>query len=176
MASMRTLVLLAAPVLFAASPTVQEAKKFLDDAETKLMALSVEASRAGWVQENFITDDTEALAALANERQISENVRLAKAATRFDRVKLPPEMARKMQLLKLGLTLATPSDPAESAEATRLAAALDGAYGKGKYCRPDGKCLDVNDITRAMANSTDAAELLDVWRGWHTISPPMRDG
>ena len=140
------------------------------------MALSVEASRAGWVQENFITDDTEALAALANERQISENVRLAKAATRFDRVKLPPEIARKMQLLKLGLTLATPSDPAESAEATRLAAALDGAYGKGKYCKPDGKCLDVNDITRTMANSTDAAELLDVWRGWHTISPPMREG
>jgi peptidyl-dipeptidase A len=176
MAFMRTLILLTAPVLFAASPTVQEAKKFLDDAETKLMALSVEASRAGWVQENFITDDTEALAALANERQISENVRRAKAATRFDRVKLPPEMARKMQVLKLGLTLATPSDPAESAEATRLAAALDGAYGKGKYCKPDGKCLDVNDITRIMANSTDAAELLDVWRGWHTISPPMRDG
>ena len=25
-----------------------------------------------------------------------------------------------------------------------------------------------------MASSTDPAELLDVWKGWHTISPPMR--
>jgi peptidyl-dipeptidase A len=172
---MRILIFLLAPVLFAASPTVQEAKKFLDSAEEKLMALGIEANRAGWVQENFITQDTEALAALSNERQITEGVRLAKAATRFDRLKLPPDMARKLQLLKLGLTLAAPSDPKESAEVTRLAASLDGAYGKGKYCKPDGKCLDVNDITRIMAESTDAAGLLDVWRGWHAISPPMRD-
>jgi peptidyl-dipeptidase A len=171
---MRTLILLVAPVLFAASPTVQEAKKFLDDAEEKLMALSIEANRAGWVQENFITQDTEALNALANERQIAEAVRLAKAATRFDHLKLPPDLARKIRVLKLGLTLATPSDPKESAEATRLAASLDAAYGKGKYCKSEGKCLDVNDVTRIMAESTDASELLDVWKGWHAISPPMR--
>ena len=138
------------------------------------MALSIEANRASWVQENFITQDTEALNALANERQIAEAVRLAKAATRFDHLKLPPDMARKIRVLKLGLTLATPSDPKESAEATRLAASLDGAYGKGKYCKSDGKCLDVNDVTRIMAESTDASELLDVWKGWHAISPPMR--
>jgi peptidyl-dipeptidase A len=171
---MRTFIFLVAPMLFAASPTVQEAKRFLDDSEEKLMALSIEANRASWVQENFITQDTEALNALANERQIAEAVRLAKAATRFEHLKLPPDMARKIRVLKLGLTLATPSDPKESAEATRLAASLDGAYGKGKYCKSEGKCLDVNDITRIMAESTDASELLDVWKGWHAISPPMR--
>ena len=26
-----------------------------------------------------------------------------------------------------------------------------------------------------MANSTDPEELKDLWVGWHTISPPMRD-
>src|SRR5207302_7314318 len=46
---------------------------------------------------------------------------------------------------------------------------------KGKYCPAGGKpCMDVNDITKVMANSTNAAELLDVWKGWHAISPPMR--
>ena len=99
---MKLLLFLLAPVLFAAQPTLQEARKFLDEAEPRIDKLNIEASRAGWVQENFITDDTEALAALANERAIAEAVRLAKAATRFDKLKLPPDMARKMMLLKNG--------------------------------------------------------------------------
>src|SRR5579864_5118112 len=53
MASMRTLRLsaalaLVAAGLFAAQPTVQEAKKFLDDAEKKLLALGNEAGQASW--------------------------------------------------------------------------------------------------------------------------------
>jgi peptidyl-dipeptidase A len=161
--------------LFAAAPTVQEAKKFLEDAEKKLFALGYEAGQASWIQSTYITDDTEAVAARANERAIAESVRLAKAATQFDRLKLPPDMARKMMLLKVGLTLAAPADPAESAEVTRLAASLEGAYGKGKYCPGAGKpCLDIEAVTRIMATSTNPAELLDAWRGWHTISPPMR--
>jgi peptidyl-dipeptidase A len=172
----KTLVfVLASAVASAQSPSVQDAKKFLDDAESKLGVLSVEAARADWVHANFITFDTEALASAADQRAIDEGVRLAKGAARFDHVNLPPEMARKMKLLKLGLTLATPADPKESAEATRLATSLEGTYGKGKYC-PGGnrKCLDIEDITRIMATSTNPAELLDAWRGWHTISPPMR--
>jgi peptidyl-dipeptidase A len=82
-----------------------------------------------------------------------------------------------MKLLKLGLTLAAPSDPKESAEVTRLASSLEGVYGKGKYCKsgPSEKCLDIEDITRIMANSTSPAELLDAWGGWHAIAPPMRE-
>jgi Oligoendopeptidase F len=58
---------------------------------------------------------------------------------------------------------------------TRITAGMEGAYGKGKYCPPGkDKCLDLEEITRIMANSRDAAELLDVWRGWHAIAPPMR--
>jgi peptidyl-dipeptidase A len=169
------LLVLASAFVSAQSPSVQEAKKFLDDAESKLGVLSEEAARADWVHANFITFDTEALASAADQRAIDEGVRLAKGAARFDHVNLPPEMARKMKLLKLGLTLAAPADPKESAEVTRLATSLEGTYGKGKYC-PGGnrKCLDIEDITRIMASSTNPSELLDAWRGWHTISPPMR--
>ena len=159
----------------AAAQTVADAKKFLDDAETRLLALTTEASHADWIRENFITYDSETLSAAVDERQIAEGVRLAKAAVRFDHVKLPPDMARKMMLLKLGLTLAAPSDAAESAEVTQLAAKLDGLYGKGKYCPDDKKpCMDIEAITRVMATSTDPKELLDAWTGWHTISLGMR--
>ena len=129
----------------AAPPTVEEAKKFLDGVEERMLTLANEASRAGWVQSTFITDDTETLAALANQRLIAATVNYAKEATRFDKVQLPPDMTRKMLLLKLSLDLAAPADPKESAEVTRLAAAMEGAYGKGKYCPPGrDTCLDLD--------------------------------
>jgi peptidyl-dipeptidase A len=160
------------------APSVADAKKFLDEAESRLFALSNESGRASWVQSNFITDDTEALSALASERLIETAVELAKAATRFDKVALPPDMARKMKLLKLSLTLAAPANPKERTEVTKIASALEGMYGKGKYC-PGGtgdksKCLDLQDITKIMANSRDEKELKDVWKGWRTVSPPMK--
>src|SRR5262249_8483579 len=84
-------------------------------------------------------------------------------------------MARKMMLLKNGLVLAAPSNAPESAEVTRLASSLEGKYGKGKYCPEGGKpCMDMKAITRVMPTSRDQQETLDVWNGWHQISPPMR--
>src|SRR5688572_7741265 len=119
-----------------AAPTVAEAEAFLDAAEQKLLALWVERDRAQWVQSTHITYDTELLAAKANERAIAATVALAKEATRFDGLKLPPEAARKLLLLKLALTLPAPSDPAETEELTQIAASLEGTYGRGKYCPP----------------------------------------
>jgi peptidyl-dipeptidase A len=159
---------------------VDDAKKFLADAEDKLMALGVEDQHANWIHENFITDDSDAISSKADQRAIDASVQLAKDAVRFDKVQLPDDMARKMKLLKIGLVLATPSDPKESEEVTKLGTSLDSTYGKGKYC-PDRlkndekkKCLDIEDITKIMATSTKPDELLDVWKGWHAISPPMR--
>ncbi len=168
-----------AALAFAAPPTAQEAKKFLDDAEKKLFDLSLDAGQAAWVQSTYITDDSEAVAARANERSIAESVRLAKGTVRFDKLNLPPDQRRKMNLLKYGLVLAAPANPAESGEVTRLGASLEGTYGKGKYCPPDKAstakpCMDIEAVTRVLATSTDPQELLDAWRGWHTISPPMR--
>ena len=80
-----------------------------------------------------------------------------------------------MKLLKLSLTLATPADPKESEELTQIVSSMEGTYGKGKWCPPGkDKCLDIEDITRVMANSRDPNELRDAWVGWHAISRPMR--
>ena len=86
---MKRLLLLLAPVTFGAGLTVQDAKKFLDEAEAKLLILSNESGRADWVHSNFITDDTEAIASEADEKFIAEGVRLAKGAARFDGMALP---------------------------------------------------------------------------------------
>jgi peptidyl-dipeptidase A len=157
-------------------PTVAEAQAFMDEAEGTLLDLAVFAGRADWVKSNFITEDTELVAAREDERAIAATVDLTKRATRFDKLQLPPELARKFKLLKVALTMATPADPKEAAELTQIVSSMEGTYGRGKYC-PGGdqsKCLDLEDITRIMATSRDPNQLLDVWRGWHSIAPPMR--
>jgi peptidyl-dipeptidase A len=159
------------------TPTSAELQKFLDDAEARLNKLAVKGSRAGWVQETYITDDTEAISAEANDEGLAAITELVKASRKYEGVKATPEQARKLLLLKLSGFFA-PDNPKERAEMTELAAWLDGAYGKGKYCPKSGpyagKCLGQSDMESAMAETRDPAVLLDLWMGWHTISPPMR--
>jgi len=156
-------------------PTPADARKFIDDAEQKLLALRIPQARADWIKATYITDDSEAVAALLDERAINAAVDYAKQATRFDGLHLDPVTARKIKLLKLSLTVATPADPTESAELTRILASMEGAYGKGKYC-PGGPttCKDLEQLSRFMIDNRDPQQLLDVWTGWHAIAKPMR--
>jgi len=160
------------------APTQAEAEAFMKNAEAQLLDLSVRAGRASWVQENFITDDTEAMSAQAQEKLTAVVTQLALDARRFDNMTLPPALRRKFVLLKLSLTAPAPNNDAERKELTEIATWLDGTYGKGKYCKPqaDGKqkCLSINDLSRILATSTNPDELLDAWVGWHKISVPMR--
>ncbi len=50
-----------------APPTVEEARKFTDDAENRLLDLWIKASAREWVHETFITHDTEQIAAEADQ-------------------------------------------------------------------------------------------------------------
>jgi peptidyl-dipeptidase A len=81
-----------------------------------------------------------------------------------------------MDLLKLALVMVTPADPKEAEELTKIAASMEGAYGRGKWCPGEGApCLDVEAITQVMAESRDPKRLLQVWEGWHAIAPPMKN-
>ncbi len=159
------------------APTPEEAKKFIEDAEQKLFDLGVKASRASWVQENFITDDTEQIAADANEVVNTASAKYAKEAHRFDNAKLSPELARKRLLLELATNFPAPDDPKAQKELAQVMASLDGDYGKGKWC-PDGDkkpCMDVTAIEHLMATSRNPDELKRAWIGWNAIGAPMRD-
>ena len=163
--------------------TAAEAKTFIEGVEKRLLDLGVRSERANWVQENFITEDTEEIAADARKNFIAAVTEEALKAKRFDGLKLADDVQRKLHLLKLGVELPAPTNPADQTELSDIAAWLESTYGKGKYC-PEGAasagdasgagCLDINDITRTMAESRDPQRLLEVWNGWHTISPPMR--
>jgi peptidyl-dipeptidase A len=153
----------------------------VQSAESELATLNVEQQRNEWVQENFITYDTQILASNATARQVSASVDLAKDAAKYDGLTdLPYDIRRKLDLIKLsvtntGLSAAAPSDAAKTAELTRIATALTAAYGSGRYCPKATECLSIEDIAATMETSRDPKKLLAVWRGWHEVAKPMRN-
>ncbi|MBP7587534.1 MAG: M2 family metallopeptidase [Thermoanaerobaculia bacterium] len=172
------------PAVFAAEPaakpaaaTVAEAEKFMAEAEARLLKLFIARDRAQWIAATYITEDTETLAAQANELVIAASMELAQRATRFAGLKLPAALERKMGLLKSSQVLPAPADAAKREELTQLAAELEGMYGRGKYC-PEGKagddCLDLGELSDILSSSRDPKQLEMAWTGWHSISRPMR--
>lgn len=163
-----------------AEATVEEARRFMDEAEARLLKLWISRDRAQWVAATHITVDTETLAAQANEAVIAATMELAAKSRRFAGVALPPDLERKMSLLKTSLVLPAPSDAAKREELTQIAAELEGMYGRGKYCPPEttasgADCLDIGALSKILATSRDSRELEKAWSGWHAIARPMRD-
>jgi peptidyl-dipeptidase A len=159
------------------APTSADATKFLDEVDRTSTRLSIEANRAGWVTQNFITTDTEAMDARATQASADASSRFAKDAVRFDKIDVTPEQRRQLDLLKVSLVLATPSNAKEAEELTALVSAMRGEYGRGKWCRDPAKpdsCMNIDDITKLLATSRVEKDVRQAWEGWHTISPPMK--
>jgi len=159
------------------APTAAEAKAFLDNVNATTLTLGNAASRAGWVQQTYITDDTEGISAQASQAANDAGSRFAKEATKYDKVEVPPDQRRQLTLLKTALVLATPSDPKESDELSKIMARMESTYGKGRYCADPAKpdtCKNIDDVTKILAVPGDEKKLRAAWEGWHTISPPMR--
>jgi peptidyl-dipeptidase A len=160
--------------------TVAGAQEFMNRAEEELADLAVKASRAAWVAATYITHDTEALSADAQTEYSVAVQRLATEATRYGKLNLPPELRRKFEKLKLALAAPPPADSAKAAELTRIAVSMESDYGRGTWCRPKKngggeECLQINELSRILAESQDPEELAAVWEGWHAIGAPMRD-
>jgi peptidyl-dipeptidase A len=166
-----------APATPQRAATPEDARTFLAQTNRELLRLLTEANRAGWVQGTYITPDTEALAARANEQLVNAVTRYAREARRFDNITLPALERRQLDVLKKSLTMTAPPDPEEAEELTRLVASMEGAYGSAKYC-PNGAtgdaCLDIEKITEILAENRDPARLQEVWEGWHSTGAPLR--
>jgi peptidyl-dipeptidase A len=150
---------------------------FLKEANERLLRLSNEDNQAGWVQQTYITVDSEAVSARADQAYISAITDYAKKAAHLDGSKASADEQRQLMLLRNTLTMAAPADEKEAGELTQLVTGMGGAYGRGKYCPGNAtgdNCLDIEKITEILAKDRNPARLREVWEGWHTISPPMK--
>ncbi|WP_339333644.1 M2 family metallopeptidase [uncultured Maricaulis sp.] len=161
----------AAPDTGAAAPTVADAAQFLSDAEDELRAFSEFGSRTAWVQNNFITYDTNWLLERMSTQGTEMSVRLATETARYNDLDLTTEMSRKMNVLRAGITLPAPSDSAAAARLSELTTRMGSAYSTG-LMEIDGEMVDHNELENIMRTSRDPEFLSHVWSGWRDSYGP----
>jgi peptidyl-dipeptidase A len=161
-------------------PNADDAKQFTTRVNGELKTVWTKAARASWVANTYITDDTEKMAAEADEAVMAYlGKAIPEAATLKDVPELEPDVARQLKLLRLSSSLPAPNDPAKRQELAEIASKMTSMYGKGKWCPPgeavgSPKCQDLNQLSATLAKSQNYDELQAAWEGWRTVSVPMR--
>jgi peptidyl-dipeptidase A len=162
--------------LAACSPpvTVEDARTFIEAAEAEIDEQLEYASRIFWVRATFINDDTDWLATRVGAEETTRAVRLANGTKRFDGLDLPEDLARKMNMLRAGITLPAPSREGAAEELSEISTWLESTYARGTFSL-DGEKLDLQGAEEIIDNSRDPERLVAAWEGWRTVSPVMRD-
>ena len=155
--------------------TAASAHEFVMRVNAELGALANEVEQADWVQATYITPDTQAIAARANEAYLARFSAEVEAAKRLAGLDIDPEDARALELLRLDVSAPAPADPAQRAELTRLAARLEAGFGAAKVClEGQDHCMSVDELGEIMARSRDYDELTRIWTAWHDSAAPQR--
>jgi len=157
-------------------PTVEDAQKFIDETEKKMFDYSLEASKVYWINANFLTDDTNALAAKIGAEGTVMSVDAALAAAKYQDVDGLTDVAtRKLNMLRGGIVLPAPTTDGAATELNEIATKLGSAYGKGKGVLK-GKPINGSDIEAAMGTNRNPQELTEMWESWHdNVGAPMKD-
>ena len=157
-------------------PNMEEAVLFIEQAEARLLSLWIESGRAAWVQNNFITEDTNKLASAASAELMAATTELATAAARFNGLDLPISLQRKLTRLRTSLAAVAPSEASLQQELAEIMTEMESVYGLGEYCPgPEESCLALPALERRFATVRDTDELLNIWQGWREVSPPIRE-
>ena len=158
-------------------PANETADQFIARVNQEMRDTYAELSAAQWISSTYINDDSELLAAKANERWLTQLNGWIEQARRFEGQPMSPQTARSIMLLKLMTAMPAPRDPAKLAELTRIATRMEGMYGAGEYCTGEGaakQCRQLGELEDVLRGNRDYATQLDAWNGWHTIAQPMR--
>lgn len=154
--------------------TNKPAAQFIEEAQKEIEQLQHPAAQAAWVYQTYINQDTAQLSAYLSERLSNRSTQLAVESAQYNQVEVDAETRRKLNLLRNSLVLPSPSDPAKSKALSNIVTELEGMYGSGTYCLTTDNCLTLTQMSKIMANSRNADELLNIWQGWREISPPMK--
>ena len=155
----------------------ETADEFVARVNAEIKASYPEQTSAQWLSSTFINDDSQRLAAKANERSLAQLNQWIEQAKAFEGTPMSDDSRRALGLLKLMTSMPAPRDPARLAELTTIAARMEGMYGSGTYCTGEGdakQCRQLGELEDVLRSSRDYDEQLQAWEGWHTISKPMR--
>ncbi len=163
----------------ATSQQAESAEEFVARINKEILEVGRGLEIASWIRNTYITPDTAYIATKATEKMLAFNTRTIQEANRYNGQQLAPDTARSIQIIKQGTTMPAPKDAHKRNKLAQINTDMEGMYGKGRYCKKDrrGKetCRDLEELSQVIATSRNYNELLDAWKGWRTVSVPMRD-
>jgi peptidyl-dipeptidase A len=101
-------------------------------------------------------------------------VRLASEAGRYANVELPPDTRRKLDLLRLSLTLPAPQREGAAAELSEITTRLASIYSTGRIDY-QGRQVTLDELETLMGTERNPARLQEMWTEVARVAAPMRD-
>jgi peptidyl-dipeptidase A len=156
--------------------TAKDADAFVREAERQLSDFSVLNARTQWINNTYITEDTDAVAAKVGADGTELAVRLAKEAARFQDVGgLSFDTKRKLDMLRQGIVAARALHQGRGRRAERRSRpGCNSAYGKGKGTL-DGKPISGSTSRPRWATERDPDQAQGNVDSWHdNVGTPMK--
>lgn len=159
----------------APAPTAADAQKFVAAAEKALFDFSIYNAQVQWINNTYITEDSDAVAARVGAEGTEMSVKYAGDAARYLQAPgLDAETKRKLEIMRGGLVLPAPATTEAAKELNDIATRLNSTYGKGKGTLA-GKPINGSDIEAEMGTNRNPDQLKEMWVSWHdTVGSPMR--
>ena len=114
--------------------TEQDAKDFLAEVQETAEIEGPVISSAYWISSNFITYDSQIVAADFSKRYTLMGLEQAREAAKFDELDLPPEDRRALNIIKNGFVMPPPLDEDLAGELSSISTDLEAMYGSGTHC------------------------------------------
>lgn len=164
-----------APTSAESEPTAEQAKAFVREVESESKEFGEYAARIFWVRANFITFDTNWLVQRTSAELTKRAVRYANQAKRFNGLDLSsePDLARKLGMIKRGLTLPAPETNGAADELAAITTRLASTYSTGKVDL-NGKKTALDELEVLMGTTKDPANLEEMWTKWRKIAETMK--
>ena len=135
--------------------TEADAKEFLAEVEKKAKTEGPLYSSAFWIQSNFITHDSQVVAADFSKRGTLEALQQARTASKFDDLELEPADRRALNIIKNGFVMPPPLDEDLAGEMASIMTELESMYGSGTHCFTEDDCYDLEAFENIIDNSRD---------------------
>ena len=166
----------ASPAFAQAAPSAAEADAFVAAAEKEIGDFSVFNAQVSWINNTYITEDTDAVAARVGAQGTEMAVRLATEAAKYMQIPtLSFDTRRKLDFLRGGLVLPAPTAPGAAKQLNDITTRLNSTYGKGKGSL-NGQPINGSDIEAEMGTNRNPDQLKEMWDSWHSnVGGPMRD-
>ncbi len=155
--------------------TAADADKFVADLNDDIRKMSPYWQSAAWLQQTYITDDSQLINSRANEEYLNWQSRRIEESKRFNGIEgMSADTARAIMLLK-NVSAPAPSDTALQGELAKILTKMDANYGAGKWCRTPNECLNLDEIEKIIDDPTQTPEArAAAWKGWQETARPIR--